>query len=215
MFIVWWFPSGFYNNTSVTDSTNQRATLAWLLICTYMLEVSTFSALVIAGLSSAETASNLANVLGFIMLLFCGILAAPSFLPGFWKFVYRANPFTYLTEGLMAAGLSRAPVECEAEEYLRLDPPRNQTCGQYLMPYMAEAGGYLAGPDARASCEFCPIAQTDHFLAAVGVRYENRWRDFGLMWAFIVFNVAGAVFLYWALRVPKRKRAAKLPAKTE
>lgn len=206
MFIVWWFPSGFYNNTSVTNSTDSRATLAFLLVCTYMLQVSTFSALVIAGISSAEAASNIANVLGFVMLLFCGILAAPSFLPGFWMFMYRVNPFTYLTEGLMAAGLARAPVECSTSEWLRFDAPRNLTCAEYMSAYIVQAGGYLANPDVRQSCQYCPISDTDTFLAAVGVKYERRWRNFGIMWAFIVFNVVGAVFLYWVMRVPKRKR---------
>jgi ATP-binding cassette, subfamily G (WHITE), member 2, PDR len=209
MFLCWWFPIGLYNNTSVTDTTDSRATLAFLFVCAYMLHVSTFSDFMIAGITSAETASNVANVLGFIMLLFCGILASPTFMPGFWKFMYRCNPFTYLTEGLLASGLSRAPAECASNEWLRFEPPTNQSCGEYMFEHIKAAGGQLLDPEGTQICQFCPIADTDTFLSAVGVEYDNRWRDWGVMWAFIIFNMAAAVFLYWLLRVPKKTRGTK------
>lgn len=204
MFLCWWFPIGLYNNTSVTDTTDSRATLAFLLVCMYMLMISTFSHFMIAGINSAETASNVANVLGFVMLLFCGILATPTFMPGFWIWMYRCNPFTYLTEGLLAAGLAKAPAECAANEWLIFEPPSNQSCGDYMAGYIEAAGGHLLDPSAQAQCRFCPLSDTDTFLPAVAVSYGNRWRDFGILWAFIIFNMTAAIFLYWLLRVPKK-----------
>jgi ATP-binding cassette, subfamily G (WHITE), member 2, PDR len=38
---------------------------------------------------------------------------------------------------------------------------------------------------------------------------DERWRNFGIMWLFIVFNVAGALFLYWLTRVPKKSKTEK------
>lgn len=38
----------------------------------------------------------------------------------------------------------------------------------------------------------------------MGAKYEKRWMDFGLLWIYIVFNVVGALFLYWLVRVPKK-----------
>jgi ATP-binding cassette, subfamily G (WHITE), member 2, PDR len=204
MFLCWWFPIGLYRNTSVTDTTDSRATLAFLLVCLYMLTVSTFSDFMIAGITSAETASNIANVLGFVMLLFCGILATPTFMPGFWKFVYRCNPFTYLTEGLLSAGLSRAPAFCADNEWLNFEPPSGQACGAYMAAYIESNGGSLKDPSARDSCQFCPISDTDTFLSGVAVSYHHRWRDFGILWTYVLFNIGAAFFLYWALRVPKR-----------
>lgn len=210
MFLCWWFPIGLYNNSSVTDTTDSRATLAFLLVCMYMLMISTFSDFMIAGIDSAETASNIANVLGFVMLLFCGILATPTFMPGFWIFMYRCNPFTYLTEGLLGAGLARAPAECAANEWLHFDPPTGQSCEEYMAEYISAAGGQLQNPTTQGGCRFCPISDTDTLLSAIGVNYDDRWRDFGIIWAFIGFNVASAIFLYWVLRVPKKIRSTKL-----
>lgn len=210
MFLCWWFAIGLYNNTSVTDTTDSRATLAFLLVCMYMLMISTFSHFMIAGIDSAETASNIANVLGFVMLLFCGILATPTFMPGFWIWMYRCNPFTYLTEGLLAAGLAKAPAECASNEWLIFEPPSNQNCGDYMAEYTGAVGGNLLDPTAQTNCQFCPISDTDAFLSAVGVSYGNRWRDFGILWVFVVSNLTAAIFLYWLLRVPKKNKKVKV-----
>lgn len=67
-------------------------------------------------------------------------------------------------------------------------------------------GGYLTTASMNTnSCEFCPIDSTNTFLAQVSSDYSTRWRNFGIMWAYIIFNVCAAVFLYWAIRVPKTK----------
>jgi ABC-type multidrug transport system permease subunit len=43
-------------------------------------------------------------------------------------------------------------------------------------------------------------------LDSLGIRYEDRWRNFGLMWVFVLVNVVAALGLYWLARVPKGKR---------
>ena len=43
----------------------------------------------------------------------------------------------------------------------------------------------------------------DTFLTTIDSFYGDRWRNFGIMWAYIVFNVFAALFLYWLMRVPK------------
>ena len=209
MFLCWWFPIGLYNNTSVTNTTDSRATLAFLFVIAYMMHVSTFSDLMIAGITSGETAANLGNLLGFLTLLFCGIIAFPDTLQSFWIFMYRCNPFTYLTEGLLGAGLSRAPASCADNEWLTFETPANRTCAEYMEAYMSGAGGQLSDPTSTGVCQFCPITNTDAFLSIIGVRYEHRWRNLGILFSFIVFNAAGAVFLYWLMRVPKGKKGNK------
>lgn len=34
------------------------------------------------------------------------------------------------------------------------------------------------------------------YLAAVSVYYDERWRNFGLVWAYVAFNIFGALFFY-------------------
>merc|ERR1712230_126871 len=57
--------------------------------------------------ATAEAASNLANVLFSLCLLFNGVLVGPNAMPGFWIFMYRVSPFTYLVEGLLGNGVTR------------------------------------------------------------------------------------------------------------
>jgi len=48
------------------------------------------------------------------------------------------------------------------------------------------------------------LSSTNQFLAQVSSNYALRWRNFGILWAFIIFNGFAAVFLYWLVRVPKK-----------
>ena len=74
---------------------------------------------------------------------------------------------------------------------------------------MSLAGGYLLDDNSTTECSFCPLRDTNAFLKSVNSDYSERWRNFGLMWVYIVFNVAGAIFLYWLVRVPKKSNVKK------
>jgi ATP-binding cassette subfamily G (WHITE) protein 2 (PDR) len=39
--------------------------------------------------------------------------------------------------------------------------------------------------------------------------YNDRWRNFGLLWVYVFANVALAMFVYWAVRMPKNKMSKK------
>lgn len=126
--------------------------------------------------------------------------------------MYYLSPFTYLVEGMLVTGLGRTNVVCSEIEFNRFDPPSNLTCYQYLEPYL-QAGGYLREDTINATkdCAFCYASQTDTVLTGLSVHYSNRWRDFGVMWAFIGFNVCAAIFLYWLARVPKKQKVLDAP----
>ena len=72
---------------------------------------------------------------------------------------------------------------------------------------MSVAGGYLRDEQATGQCQFCQLDSTDQFLTRINANWDTRWRDFGLLWVYIVFNVAAAMALYWLCRVPKGKKA--------
>lgn len=42
--------------------------------------------------------------------------------------------------------------------------------------------------------------------------YANRWRDFGLLWAYVVFNIIAAVGIYWLARVVRTFRLFTHPS---
>lgn len=104
---------------------------------------------------------------------------------------------------MLSAAVAHTRVTCAANEYIHFSPPSGQTCGEYMRPYIDAFGGYLTNAQATSNCSFCKIATTDAYLKQVASHPQLMWRNFGLMWAYIVFNVAGAVFFYWLVRVPK------------
>jgi pleiotropic drug resistance (PDR) family protein len=207
IFFCWYYPIGLYNNAKPTDAVTERGGLMFLLIWTFLLFTSTFAHMVIAGIELAETGGNIASLLFSLCLIFCGVLATKDALPGFWVFMYRVSPFTYLVSAMLSTGLSGASARCEKVEYLVFDPPANQTCGEYMNPYIQMVkSGYLLDENATSNCSFCSVSETDTYLAQIGSYFHDAWRNFGLMWVYIAFNIAGAVFIYWLARVPKGKR---------
>ncbi|KIW89320.1 uncharacterized protein Z519_10174 [Cladophialophora bantiana CBS 173.52] len=209
IFFTWYYPIGLYNNAEPTDTVRERGALMFLLILTFLLFTSTFAHMVIAAIETAETGGNIANLCFSLTLVFCGVLVGPKALPGFWIFMYRVSPFTYLIDGMLSTAVAHASVTCATNEYLHFTAPSGQTCAEYMRSYMDSFGGYLQNPLGTGNCSYCQISTTDAFLASVSSHPQYMWRNFGLMWPYIAFNVIGAVFLYWLARVPKHMNRGK------
>jgi len=94
-----------------------------------------------------------------------------------------------------------APIVCSPQELIKFTPPTGQTCNEYMAPYLEMAGGYLVEPANIRGCEYCSASTTDALLKQFGLSYGTRWRDFGLLWAYVIFNIVVAVGLYWLVRV--------------
>ncbi|KIW10651.1 hypothetical protein PV08_11615 [Exophiala spinifera] len=206
IFVTWYYPIGLYENAEPTNAVHERGALMFLFILAFLLFTCTCAHMVIAGIETAETGGNIANLMFSLTLLFCGVLVGPKALPGFWIFMYRVSPFTYLIDGMLSTAVAHTLVTCANNEYVHFSPPSGQTCGEYMQPYIARSGGYLQDPGATANCSFCSTRDTDAFLSTVSAHPNLMWRNFGIMWAYIVFNIFGAVALYWLVRVPKKKK---------
>ncbi|PNH49638.1 hypothetical protein VD0003_g7512 [Verticillium dahliae] len=207
-FIFFYYPMNLSNNAEWTDTVHIRSFLMFLHLWMFFAFTSTFAHMMIAGLPTADHAGGLANLLLIMMFTFCGVIAGPDSLPGFWIFMYRVNPFTYVIESLMATGLGDAPMHCAPNEFITFTAPDGSTCSQYASEYLAQNGGYLENPDS-SNCSYCSMSNTNEYLASVSVSFGNRWRDFGIMWAFCMFNISMAFLLYWLARVPKKQKAKK------
>ena len=134
------------------------------------------------------------------------VLAGPTTLPGFWIFMYRLSPFTYLVDGMLSTGLANTNVVCSSIELVNFNPPLGQTCGTYMSEFLKTEPGYLTDENATANCEFCTVSSTNTYLTLLSSSYSTRWRNFGIMWAFIIFNIFAALFLYWLARVPRKQK---------
>ena len=208
-FFCYYYPVGLQNNAAYTNSTAERGGLMFLLVWVFYIFSSTFAYMMIAGIETAETGANISNLLFSLCLVFCGVLATPEALPGFWIFMYRVSPFTYLVSAMLSTGVANAPVVCSEIELSVVQPPSGMDCGQYLKPFLDFFGGYLINGNATSDCKFCSVSNTNTYLAAVNIFYHNRWRNLGFLFIYIVFNIFAALFIYWLARVPKEKKAKK------
>ena len=129
-------------------------------------------------------------------------MQTPVALPGFWIFMYRVSPLTYLVSGIASTGMHARPVICASNELARFDPPPSTTCGSYLAPYLAtNPVGTLLNPSATSQCEYCQLNNSDEFLASVFIEWSTRWRNYGIGFSYIMFNIVMAIIFYWAFRV--------------
>ena len=125
--------------------------------------------------------------------------------------MYRVSPFTYLVDGMLSTGLANTHVHCSSIEYSTIQPRPNETCSQYLASYSNITGGYVNNPEATQDCQYCAASSTNTYLAQISSSYGHRWRNFGIMWAFIIFNVFAALFFYWLARVPMMQKVQDAP----
>lgn len=133
------------------------------------------------------------------------VLAQPAQLGRFWIFMYRVSPFTYLVSAVLSTGLSGSAAQCSDIEWLSVPPPNNMTCGEYLGDYVHAMQASLKDWDATSNCQICSITTTDAFLASISIKFSDHWRNVGLLFVYIGFNIVMAVFLYWLVRVPKNR----------
>jgi len=85
-----------------------------------------------------------------------------------------------------------------------MQPSDGLTCGEYLTSYASVAMGSIYNPDAMSDCQYCTMSNADQYLASVSISYTTRWRDYGIGFSYIVFNIFAAVLFYYFFRVRKR-----------
>ncbi|KAJ7762052.1 pleiotropic drug resistance ABC transporter [Mycena maculata] len=192
-FLCWYWTVGF--DTS-------RAGYTYLLLgVVFPLYYTSFGQAVAAMAPNAELAAILFSSLFSFVLTFNGVLQ-PFRNLGWWRWMYRLSPYTYLTEGLLGQALGKHNITCSSVELVHMDPPSGQTCGAYLATYISTAGGYLTNSNATSGCEFCSTATTDEFLAAsFNIYYSHHWRNAGLLFAYIFANIIGIYALTYFFRI--------------
>ena len=191
----------YYYAVVGNGQSSSRQGLVLLFCIQFYVYASTFAHMVIAAIEDTVTASAIVTLLYAMSLTFCGVMQPPSALPGFWIFMYPASPFTYWVGGMAATQLHGRSVECSATEMAIFDPPSGQTCQQYLGGMIEIAGGQLMNPQATSGCNYCPLSIADEYLASVGIHWDHRWRNFGLLWVFVIFNILMTTVLYYVFRI--------------
>ncbi|SCU78069.1 LAFA_0A04742g1_1 [Lachancea sp. 'fantastica'] len=159
------------------------------------------------GLMLLYAAPNLASAgvmlslcLSFL-LSFCGVVQPASLMPGFWTFMWKASPYTYFVQNAIGVVLHKKPVVCRRREMSFLNPPAGQTCGEYMKDFLSKSAGYISNPDATENCGYCVFKVGDDYLKQIGASYSYIWRNFGLYWVYIGFNIFAMIALYYIFHV--------------
>ncbi|ROV89515.1 hypothetical protein VSDG_08497 [Cytospora chrysosperma] len=203
----------FYYPVVGAGQSSERQALVWLLCVVLQIYASSFAQMTIAALPDATTAGAVVTLLMLMSLMFCGVLQTPTALPGFWIFMYHLSPFTYWISAMTSTMLHGRSVTCSETETTIISPPSGQTCGEYFSAYLSGPGGVgtLQNPGDTSDCRYCSISVADQYLSGSGIYWEDRWRNFGILWAYIIFNIFIAVGTYYLFRVrpTQRSRSSK------
>ncbi|KAG5727434.1 Brefeldin A resistance protein [Termitomyces sp. T112] len=193
LYFCWYWTVGF-------DSSRAGYTYLGLGIV-YPLYYTSIGQAIAAMSPNAEIAALLFSFLFSFVIMFNGVLQ-PFRALGWWKWMYHLSPYTYLIEGLFGQAIGHQELQCSAVEYVQLNPPSGMTCAQYMNNFIALAGGYLTNPDATSDCNFCSVRSSDQFLASnFNIFYSHRWRNIGIMFAFIAFNIFCTYILTYLFRI--------------
>ncbi|KAK4645140.1 hypothetical protein QC761_310830 [Podospora bellae-mahoneyi] len=193
----------FYYPVVGTGQASSRQGLILLFIIQLFIYASAFAHMTIVAMPDAHAAAGIVILLTMMSTIFSGVLQTRIALPGFWVFMYYVSPFTYWISGIVSTVLHERPVECSVSETLIFDPPQGMNCAQYLSPLAGQGSGSLQNPFDTEGCRYCGFGVADQYLAGVDIFWEDRWRNFGIMWAYIAFNIAVAIGVYYIFRVRK------------
>ncbi|ODQ77851.1 hypothetical protein BABINDRAFT_163230 [Babjeviella inositovora NRRL Y-12698] len=194
-FVCYYFPAGF-------SSTPEHAGYFFLVfVIMFPIYYVSYGLWILYFSPNVPSAAMINSNIFAAMLLFCGILQPYDLMPGFWTFMYKVSPFTYFVQSFVSPLVDKKELICKSYEYSIVSPPTGQTCGEYLRHYANTSGGYVGNPDATSLCEYCPYTTQAEPMALVNIKWSQRWRNFGFMFAYIIFNFVAMLGCYYIMRV--------------
>ncbi|CCH45108.1 putative membrane protein [Wickerhamomyces ciferrii] len=171
--------------------------------------------LIVYAAPDLASSSVLTGLVFSLLISFCGVVQPLKLMPGFWTFMYKVSPLTYVVQTLMGLVLHEKKVVCKTEEYSYFEPPSGMTCQEFAGPFVENTTGYLKNPNDTSDCGYCQYSVADEYMSSVGMKYSYRWRNFGFMWVYIIFNLFAMCFLYYTLRVLKTDPVSLIKSKIE
>ncbi|KAJ5167607.1 uncharacterized protein N7482_003201 [Penicillium canariense] len=197
--------ASFYWSVFGTGQDSESRTLIMLFIVQFFVYAASMAQFVASAIPEPTLGAMLATLMFGLSFIFNGVMQPPGDLPGFWIFMYRVSPFTYYIGGISGTALHGRTVECNSAELSIFDPPSGQTCWDYMKQYVDIAGGSVYNKNATSDCQYCSLSSADQYLAAREIYYVDRWRNYGIFWCYFVFNIFGAITLYYLFRVRTSK----------
>jgi len=187
-FVSWYFPIAFPRDSF-------RVGYAWMIVMLFELYYVGFGQAIASFAPNPLLASILVPMFFLFVVAFCGVVVPYVGIPTFWHFVYHLSPFNYLIGGLLGVLVHDVPVTCTEKEYARIPKPPTQTCQEYTGAFIQQVGGYVQ--QVGDECRFCQYKSGDEFVAGFNIYYNYHWRNYGILWAYIIFNFALVFVCTW------------------
>ena len=203
---VYWLPWYFLIQFP-SDST--RSAYSWGLYMLFQLYYCTFAQAMAAISPNAMIASILFSTFFSFVVIFCGVVQPPDLLPSFWKaWMYLVSPFFWIMEGMLGNAVGGVDVHCAADEMQRIIPPTGESCMDYLRGFSSPQGDPAGGTgyfeqQTDGSCLYCQYRRGDDYLSSVRMHASGRYRDLGIIIAYIAFNTALLFGLFYLFRIHK------------
>ncbi|KAI9227529.1 MAG: ABC-2 type transporter-domain-containing protein [Piptocephalis tieghemiana] len=182
-FVIFYFAVGF-------DSSSDRVGYFYITYIVFIFFALSLGQMIASWMPNLFAASMVNPFLGSMLALFCGVTIPPDTMPAFWsRWMYWISTYHYSVESFVVNDLHGKAVICKSEEFFEIIPPANQTCGSYMSDFFgAGAPGYINNPEDSTSCQYCPFKVGDEFYAPYKWSFDHRWRNFGILIGFCVFN---------------------------
>ncbi|KAF3992516.1 hypothetical protein FT663_01381 [Candidozyma haemuli var. vulneris] len=152
-----------------------------------------------------QSAAVLVSFFYTFIVSFAGVVQPKDLMPGFWVFMNRVSPYTYIIQNLVASFLHDREVVCKDQEFAYTPSPNGEACGDYMSSFLERAGGYLQDPTNTTVCAYCQYSNADQYLETIQTSYDNIWRNVGFYCAYIIFNLCVCLILYKAIRLTRWK----------
>ena len=203
-FLPLYYMPGFQHASS-------RAGYQFLMVLITELFSVTLGQMVAAITPSPFIAALLNPFIIITFALFCGVTIPKSQIPKFWRaWLYQLDPFTRLIGGMVVTELHGRTVTCTSTELQRFTAPSGQSCGEYMSSFFEGGGpGYLVR-NATSACEYCAYKVGDQFYSGLDFSFDNRWRDLGILAAFVGSNLC-LLFLGVSSPLPVTRGFANKP----
>ncbi|KAL9587945.1 MAG: hypothetical protein Q9203_003238 [Teloschistes exilis] len=190
-FVCWWFPALGRGATSFATG------YSWMMMMLFEMFYVGFGQMIAAFAPNELLASILVPLFFLFVVSFCGVVVPFAGLPHFWQsWMYYLTPFRYILEGWLGVAVHGRPVRCADNEFARFLAPPGQTCESYTRSFIAQAGGYV-NTAVDGVCEFCQYQNGDEFAKGFDVYFSAKWRDYGIVIAFCIFNFIVVFVASW------------------
>lgn len=197
----------FFYWTTGLENESDRVGYFFILLVVYFIHSVLMGLAVAAFCESGTMAAVINPFFIIILLLFAGIFQPPMSMPAFWSsWMYWLDPYHYLVEGFITNALEGVKVVCGEEDFIKIKAPSGQTCGQYMANFFDNGGlGYIANPNSTDYCNYCQYTVGNEFYEErIGWHFSNRWRNFGILCLYTIFNVF--MFILFAYLYRKQRR---------